>query len=61
VAYERGFNRCIGPSPGSQEGACESLKDPIALDIDVLFLFLFFGEYFQLFLVYLEKYYVKFT
>jgi hypothetical protein len=25
--------------PESQEGACESLKDPIALAIDVLFLF----------------------
>ena len=45
-----GFSRYIGPEPGepegamnppeSQEGACESLKDPIALAADVLFLFL---------------------
>ena len=34
-----------------QKGACESLKGPITLAIDVLF----FWGYFQLFLVYLEK------
>jgi hypothetical protein len=32
-AYERGF------SPETQEGACESLKGPIALAIDVIFRF----------------------
>jgi hypothetical protein len=37
--------------PESQEGARESLKVPIVLAIDLLFL----GRYFQLFLVYLEK------
>jgi len=45
--------------PENQEGACESLKDPIALAIDVLFLIFFHlvgrGVYFQLFLVYLKK------
>ena len=57
----------IGPGPGSQEGTCESLKGPIALAIDVLSIF-HWGvgvgggmRYFQLFLVYLENKYVKFT
>jgi hypothetical protein len=59
-AYERGFSWYIGPGPGEQEGARESLKAPIALAINVLFRFFhFLGGYFQLFLVYLEK--VKFT
>jgi hypothetical protein len=31
------FSRYIDPVPESQEGACESLKYPIALTIDVLF------------------------
>jgi hypothetical protein len=44
-----GFSRYIGPE--SQEEAYESLKNPITLAIDDLFL----GGYFQLFLVYLEK------
>ena len=46
--------------PESQEGACESMKGPIALAIDVLFLFFsyIFG-YFQLFIVYLEKIIMK--
>jgi len=37
--------------PESQNGACESLKGPIALAIDILF---YLGG-FQLYLVYLEK------
>jgi hypothetical protein len=42
--------------PESQEGACESLKGPIVLTIDVLFGFFFYlFWYFQLFLVYLEN------
>lgn len=44
-----GFSRYIGPE--SQEEDCESLKNPITLAIDDLFL----GGYFQLFLVYLKK------
>ena len=36
----------------SQEGACESLKGPVALAIDILFWFVFtFWGYFQLFLL----------
>ena len=43
-------------SPESQEGACESLKDTIALAIHVLFYFCpTFCWYVQLFLAYLEK------
>jgi hypothetical protein len=38
------------------EGACESLKAPIYLAMDVLFFYFFFiFLHFQLFLVYLEK------
>jgi len=51
------FSRHIGPGPGEQEGACESLKGPIVLAIDVLFRFF----HFSIFLVYLETNYVKFT
>ena len=31
------FSRYVGPGPESHEGACESLKGPISLAIDVLF------------------------
>ena len=42
--------------PENQEGACESMEGPITLAIDVLLsFFLLLLEYFQLFLVYLEK------
>ena len=51
-----GFSRYIARGPGSQEGACEYLKGPIALAMDVLFCF---GG--GVFLVYLENNYVKFT
>ena len=49
-AYEGGgLSRYIGPVPESQEGAYESLKDPV----DVLFLFFFhfivFSTIFSLF------------
>ena len=37
--YEMEVRPHIGPGPGSQEGTCESLKDPIALAIDVLSIF----------------------
>ena len=50
-AYERGSVGTSVRGPESQEGACESLKGPIVLTIDVLFWF----WYFQLFLVYLEN------
>jgi hypothetical protein len=36
-----GFSRYIGPGPESQEEACESLKGPVALAIDVLFRFFY--------------------
>jgi hypothetical protein len=49
------FSRYIGPW---QERAYKSLKGPIALAIDVLFRFL--GS-FQLFLVYSENNFEKFT
>jgi hypothetical protein len=51
-AYERGFSRYIGSSvrdPESLEGACESLKDPIGLAIDILFLFFHFLGIFNYF------------
>ena len=38
----------IGPGPESQEGACESLKGPVALAINVLFRFFF--KYFFFFI-----------
>ena len=46
---------------GSQEGACDSLKDPVALAIDVLFWFVFSLGVFSTFLVYLENNYVQLT
>jgi hypothetical protein len=48
-----GFSRYIGSGPEkAKKGACESLKGPISLAIDVLF---WFFLYFQLFFVDLEK------
>jgi hypothetical protein len=47
--------------PESQEGACESLKGPIALAIDVLFLFFYFlGVFSTIFSLFRKNNYVKF-
>ena len=46
-------------SPDNQEGDCESLKGPITLAIDVLFIFFSFLGYFQIF-IFLNNY-VRFT
>jgi len=48
--YEMGFSQYIGPGPGEQECALESLKAPVALAIDVLFRFFhFLGDIFNYF------------
>jgi hypothetical protein len=52
--WEGGSTGTLVRGPGSQEGACESLKGPIALDIDVLFCFVFFPWGGGGLLVYLE-------
>jgi len=45
-----GFSRYIVWGPESQERACESLKGPISLAIDVLFFVFLHFQYFQQFL-----------
>jgi hypothetical protein len=46
--------------PESQEGVCESLKDTMALTIEVLFNFLHGGIFSTIFSLFRKKY-VKFT
>ena len=48
-----GFRRYI------QDGASESLNGPMDLATDFILIFSFYGEYFQIFLVYLEKWVCK--
>ena len=46
-AYERGYSRYISRGPGEPRRVCESLMDPIAYAIDVLFWYFHFLVYIQ--------------